>query len=104
MIVNKLKFCIWNIHGYKSRQIGNKLHSDDFLNIIKDQDFIGLTETHIHDEIPEHLSIPGFIRLSYINMKKRSHTAPGGIAVFVKDHFYSTFSHTYIPIMRIQFG
>ena len=97
MIVNKLTFCIWNIHGYKSRQIGNKLHSDDFLNIIKDQDFIGLTETHIHDEILEDLSIPGFIRLCYRNMKKnqKSHTAPGGIAVFVKEHLFNLFSHVY---------
>ena len=94
MISNKLKFCIWNIHGYKSRQFGNKFHCEDFLKTIKDQDFIGLTETHIHDEILEHLSIPGFTRISYKNGKKnlKSNTAPGGIAVFVKENLAKLFT------------
>ena len=94
MISNKLKFCIWNIHGYKSRQIGNKLHSDDFLNTIKDEDVIGLSETHIHDEIVEYLSIPGFKRISHKKQKKnlKSNTAPGGIAIFVKENLSKFFS------------
>ena len=43
-MIGYLKLCVWKIHGYKSRQLGNKLLSADFLNIIKDQDHIGLTE------------------------------------------------------------
>ena len=85
---NYLNFCSWNIHGHKSRQLGNKLHDENFMNVIKDQDFISLTETHIHDAILEELSIPGYKRVQYKNRKKnlRSHTAAGGIAVFVKNH------------------
>ena len=93
-MTNYLNFCSWNIHGFKSRQLGNKLHDENFLNIIKDQDFISLTETHIHDEILEDLSIPGYKRVQYKNRKKnlRSHTAAGVIAVFVKNHISNLFT------------
>ena len=91
---NKLKFCSWNINGYKSRQIGNKLHHEEFFNIVKDKDFIGVTETHMHDEILEHLSIPGFKCVKYKIQKKnlKSNTAPGGIAIFVKEYLAELFS------------
>ena len=79
--LNKLKFCIWNIHGCKSRQLGNKLQNEMFLNIQNDVDLIGLTETHIHEGTLEHLSIPGFQLKSYKNQKKnlKSNTAPGAL-------------------------
>lgn len=94
MTTRNLKFCVWNIHGFKSRQLGNKLHSEDFLKVIKDQDFVGLTETHIHDEILEDLNIPGYKRLSYKNRKKnqKSHNASGGIAIFVKENLTRLFT------------
>ena len=94
MILKKLKFCTWNIHGYTSRQIGNKLHNEDFLEIQKDVDFIGLTETHIHEEILENLSIPDFRLISYKNRNKnlKSNTASGGIAVFVRENLTKLFS------------
>ena len=97
MAIKDLKVCSWNIHGYKSRQIGNKLHSEDFLNIIKDQDIISLTETHIHDEILEHLSIPGYKRICHKNRVKneKSRTAAGGIAIFVKECLEKSFSNVY---------
>ena len=65
-----LECCSWNIHGLQSRQLGSKLLDPEFLNIIKNVDFLGLTETHIQDEILEDLNIPGFIRISYKNRKK----------------------------------
>ena len=65
-----LEFCSWNIHGLQSRQLGSKFLDPEFLNIIKNVDFLGLTETHIHGEILEDLNIPGFIRISYKNRKK----------------------------------
>ena len=93
-----LKFCSWNIHGYKSRQIGIKLLDQEFLNVIKDVDFLGLTETHIHEET-EHLNIPGFIRISYKNREKKlkSGTSSGGIAVFVREHITKLFS-----VMKVE--
>ena len=88
MIGRKLKFCSWNIHGYKSRQSGIKLKDPNFLSIVEDADVVSRTETHIHDEILGNLSIPGFILRSYKNRQKnvKSGTAAGGIAVFVKQH------------------
>ena len=94
MISRKLKFCAWNIHGFKSREIGIKLHCEDFIKGLQDADVIGLTETHMHDETLQHLNIPGFHRLSYRNRDKntRSNTAPSGIAVFVKKDLANLFS------------
>ena len=45
-----LNFCTWNIQGINSRQIGIKLRDKDFLDMIKDEDFISLSETHAHNE------------------------------------------------------
>ena len=42
----KLKCCSWNIHGYYSREIGVKFSDPDFfLSIVKEADFLGITET-----------------------------------------------------------
>ena len=90
MLASKVNFCSWNIHGYYSRDIGNKLKDKDFLRTIHNVDFIGISETHIHDEVIDDLSIPGFQCLSFKNRKKnlRSNTGSGGIAVFIKDHVH----------------
>ena len=97
MAIKNLKICSWNIHGYNSRHLGNKLHCEDFLNIIKGQDIVNLSETHIHDEILEHLSIPGYKRICHKNRLKnaKSRTAAGGIAMFVKDHLAKAFSNVH---------
>ena len=50
----------WNIHGYKSKIIGNKMNDVEFLGEIKDDDIVALSETHIHREIEDELIIPGF--------------------------------------------
>ena len=44
----KLKFAFWNIRGFRSRIIGNKFISNDFLREIDGYDIVGLAETHIH--------------------------------------------------------
>ncbi len=87
MITGKLNFCSWNIQGYNSRQIGNKFEDAEFVKTFKNYDFIGVTETHSHTEVIDKMSILGYSRLHYINEPKnaKSNTAPGGIAVFVKD-------------------
>ena len=53
-----------------------------------------LTETHIHSENLEHLNIVGFRLLGYKNSKKnlKSNTAPGGIAIFVKENVFMLFT------------
>ena len=93
MASNKLKFCAWNIQGYSSRQIGNKFEDKEFIKSFEDIDFIGLTETHIHQETIDKMNIPGFHRLKMKNQpkNKKSNTAPKGIAVFVKEEIKDIF-------------
>ena len=83
-----------NIHGYNSRDIGNKFLDNEFLNTFKNDDFVGVTETHMHFEILEKMNIPGFHRLKVKNRPKnlKSNNAPKGIAVFVKQNIKRFFS------------
>ena len=82
-----LKYCFWNIGGYNSRVIGNKLIHNDFLDNIKDCDIVGLAETHIHDGTLNKLSIPGFSRVHYLIRKANSKgKGSGGVAIFCKLH------------------
>ena len=92
MPTNRLKICSWNINGYKSLEIGNKFRDKEFLKSFAEVDFIGLTETHIHEETLECMNIPGFKLFSYKNQRKnlKSGKAPGGIAIFIREYL-STF-------------
>ena len=55
-----LKYGFWNIEGYKTKVIGNKLIHKDFIQKVGNRDIIGLAETHIHNLTLEYFSIPGF--------------------------------------------
>ena len=82
-----LKYCFWNSGGYNSKIIGNKLIHSDFIENIKDCDILGLAETHIHDNILNKLSIPGFSRIHYRVRKANSKgKGSGGVAIFSKPH------------------
>ena len=83
-----LKHSFWNINGYKSKIIGNKLVSRDFLQKIEECDIIGLAETHIHSKILDNLSIPGFSRIHYKIREPHSkgNCGSGGIALFSREH------------------
>ena len=74
----------WNIHGYKSKIVGNKLYDPQFLKVVSKSDvIIGLGELHAKEEI----FIPGFISLKQKNTVKK-HKGPklgGGIAVLVRE-------------------
>ena len=67
MISKVIKFCCWNIHGYNSRLVGNKFEDKEFLKTFEDMDFIGITETHIHTDVLDRMSIPGLYRLKTKN-------------------------------------
>ena len=86
----------WNLNGYNSRTIGNKLTDEDFLNEIKNDAIVSLVETHIHSEISDKLCIPGFKLITAKNrpINLKSHKGSGGIALFARN----SFSHYVIPV------
>ena len=66
--------------------MGNKFSEHDFLAQIATSDIIGISETHIYDEVLNELDIANFTRMGYKNrskMKKVNKTS-GGIAIFAK--------------------
>ena len=67
---DNINVSFWNIHGYNSRLIGNKLKDIDFLNEIGKSHIVGLVETHMHEDVMCDLSIPGFKLFSHKNRKK----------------------------------
>ena len=78
-----LKVAHWNIHGTKSKVIGNKLYDREFLQKILSCDIVGLSELHTSEEV----SIPGF-KLVKQKFRDKSHKGPkisGGLAVFTKN-------------------
>ena len=81
--MTSLGFSFWNIHGYHSQYVGNKLCDDEFLSMLKGIDIIGLGELHAEGEV----SIPGFInKKQKIREKKfKGPKIAGGIGVFVRE-------------------
>ena len=81
-----IKLSCWNIGGYKSCILGNKFLDPDFLSEINNSDIVGISETHIYDEILNELDIAGFTRLEYKNRKKfkKANKSSGGLAIFAK--------------------
>ena len=80
-----LKLGFWNIEGYNSKIIGNKLIHSDFLETFRDRDIIGLVETHIHNLVLDKLTIPGFSRIQFLSRGANSKgKGSGGIALFCK--------------------
>ena len=65
-----IQISAWNIHGYKSNIVGDKLSDSSFLDEIKNDDIIALTETHNNDG-NDTLSIPGYRR---VKIKNRTNT------------------------------
>ena len=85
-----IKCMYWNMHGVKSKIVGNKLANQDFLDIISQYDVIGLGELHTEEEI----AIPGF-HLVKQTKRKKVHKGPkiaGGIAVLVKHDIMDSFN------------
>ena len=72
---------------YYSSLVGNKFSDSDFLTQIENSDIIGLSETHIYDEVVSELDIPNFTRIGYKNRDKfkKANKTSGGIAIFAKN-------------------
>ena len=72
----------WNIHGHKSRMVGNKLIDPEFLEMLSDRDIIGLGEIQSEGEV----CIPGFINKKQ-KIREKNFKGPkiaGGLGFFVK--------------------
>ena len=77
----------WNIHGYKSKIVDNKLTDSSFLKEIENDDLISLVETH-NSDINDNLSIPGFKRVKVKN--RQSKKSSGGLAYFAKERIFKS--------------
>ena len=77
-----IKCIYWNIHGVKSKIVGNKLVNQDFLDVVSQYDIIGLGELHAQEDI----DIPGYhlIKQKNRNITHKGPKIAGGIAVLVK--------------------
>ena len=85
-----LRISSWNINGFNSKHLGNKLCDHDFLTEIQGDDIVGISETHIHEGNKEKLAIPGFKRVAYKCkiLSPRMNKGFGGIALFAKEHIF----------------
>ena len=72
-----IQISAWNINGYKSRIVNNKLTDPSFLREIENDDIISLVETH-NSNIDDKLSIPGFKRVKVKNRASTSAKSGGG--------------------------
>ena len=81
--MSSLDISFWNIHGYKSQYIGNKLIDPEFLELLEGRDIVGIGELHAKEEV----SIPGFVNKKQ-KIRAKNFNGPkvaGGIAVFVRE-------------------
>ena len=72
----------WNIRGFKSKIVNNKLSDASFLQEIQNDDIVSLVETH---SVDNNLSIPGFKRVDIKNRSSTSIKGSGGLACFAKE-------------------
>ena len=49
-MLGTIQLSSWNIHGFKSKIVGNKLFDGDFLKEIENDDIVDILETHVHNE------------------------------------------------------
>ena len=75
-----LRIGFWNINGYSSSILGNKLGTDDFMDVINKHDIFAIVETHAtHDA---KLSIRNFEHLIKCR-DKPGKRAFGGLSVYI---------------------
>ena len=80
-----LRLTHWNIGGLISDAHGNKIEDPDFLRLVKDEDILALTETHIGEDV--ELSIPGYIIKRKVRKKsKKAKVHSGGIVLAIKSN------------------
>ena len=79
---NFLTLGYWNIHGHRSRLIGDKLCDNEFLKIIEGVDIIELGEIQAGGDV----CIPGYVCVKQ-KIREKKFKGPkiaGGLGVFIK--------------------
>ena len=73
--MTSLGLCYWNVHGHKSKCVGNKLFDSEFLALLQGRDIVGIGELHAEAEV----SIQAFInRKQKIREKIKGPKIAGG--------------------------
>jgi hypothetical protein len=93
-MIASISFSAWNIHGLTHKVIGEKVNNNDFVNHIKNIDFLLLTETWSNKDF----SIPGFktfVSDTATRNKNRACRLSGGIALLIKNKF-----ENYVSIVK----
>ena len=84
-----IQISAWNINGYKSRLVNNKLTDALFLKEIENDDIVSLVETH-NSNIDDNLSIPGLRRVKVKNRPSSTTKSSGGLAYFAKENIFKS--------------
>ena len=90
MLKRYINICHWNIEGLvtKNNINFNKLHSDKFIELAKNNDIICISETHIGED--ENIHLNGFKCLKLCRkINKVNNRFYGGIAIFYKEELKS---------------
>ena len=84
LLIYSMSTCLnlgfWNIHGFKHKELGNKLKLQEVKNAIERHDIYGLVETHSTPE--SDLDMMSFKRYSKHRLKS-GNKAHGGISLYV---------------------
>ena len=75
-----LRLGLWNLNGYNSRTLGNKLKTKEFLNIVNKHDFFALVETHATYD--SELAVNNFKHFVKCRNKSGKRTF-GGLSLFI---------------------
>ena len=80
-----IRISAWNINGFRSKIVGDKLSDKSFLKEIENDHIIALVETHNIDK-NDTLSIPGYQRIKVKNRPKTNSSPKnsGGLAYFAR--------------------
>ena len=85
-----LRLRFWNLNGYNSRTLGNKLKTKEFLNIINKYDIFALVETHATYD--SELAVNNFKYFVKCRNKSGKRTF-GGLSLYINQKLAKGVSH-----------
>ena len=86
-----LRIGFWNLNGFNSSILGNKLKTDDFLSVINKHDIFALVETHAAYETEMNIS-----KFKHFKCRNQlGNRSSGGLSVSINQKLAE--GVTYIP-------